>query len=306
MFQDKPQITISKTGERLYLRHGPIDLFIEIDTQDQQARLEGFKVAAQTFKTILPELCEELSLLRQPVEEYRGKPSGPVASKMYEAASSHASEHFVTPMVAVAGSVAEHLLETIFRAVPAEKIFVNNGGDIALHLAGDKSFKVGICSDLANGDVDTHATVHASDNIGGIATSGWAGRSHSLGIADAVTVFAETATLADAAASLIANTVDLPRSDKIVRLPANELAPDSDLGGCLVTTDVATLSEFEKEEALQKGEALANNMQNQGLIHSAYLTVQGSHAIVSHTKNGTLNQFIPTDIIKNQTGLTHA
>jgi len=306
MFHDKPQITISKTGERLYLRHGPIDLFIEIETHDHQMRIEGFKIAAQTFKTILPELCEELSLLRQPIKDCREKPNNAVATRMFDAASSFASEHFVTPMIAVAGSVAEHLLETVQYVVPAEKVFVNNGGDIALHLADEKRLTVGICSDLATGDINTQATIHATDNVGGIATSGWAGRSHSLGIADAVTVFAETASLADAAASLIANAVDLSDSDKIERTPANELSPDSDLGGRLVTTHVATLSDIEKEEALLKGEVLAKSILEQGFIESAYLTVQGSHAIVSHTKNGTLNQFIPTDIIKNQTGLTHA
>ena len=44
----------------------------------------------------------------------------------------------------------------------------------------------------------------------GIATSGWRGRSFSLGIADAVTVLAATAAEADAAATVIANAVDLP------------------------------------------------------------------------------------------------
>ena len=44
----------------------------------------------------------------------------------------------------------------------------------------------------------------------GIATSGWRGRSFSLGIADAVTVLAATAAEADAAATMIANAVDLP------------------------------------------------------------------------------------------------
>ena len=64
----------------------------------------------------------------------------------------------------------------------------------------------------------------------GIATSGWRGRSFSLGIADAVTVLADRAAAADAAATIIANAVDLPGHPAIVRVPACELAPDSDLG----------------------------------------------------------------------------
>ena len=64
----------------------------------------------------------------------------------------------------------------------------------------------------------------------GIATSGRHGRSFSLGIADAVTVLARTASQADAAATVIANAVDLPGHPAIVRCPAQDLQPDSDLG----------------------------------------------------------------------------
>ena len=76
----------------------------------------------------------------------------------------------------------------------------------------------------------------------GIATSGRHGRSFSLGIADAVTVLARTASQADAAATIIANAVDLPGHPAIIRCPANELQPDSDLGARLVTRDVGELS----------------------------------------------------------------
>ena len=64
----------------------------------------------------------------------------------------------------------------------------------------------------------------------GVATSGWRGRSFSLGIADAVTVLAATAAAADAAATIIANAVDLPGHPAIARRPASELEDDSDLG----------------------------------------------------------------------------
>ena len=43
--------------------------------------------------------------------------------------------------------------------------------------------------------------IGADQPVGGIATSGWRGRSQSLGIADAVTVLADTAARADAAAT---------------------------------------------------------------------------------------------------------
>ena len=76
----------------------------------------------------------------------------------------------------------------------------------------------------------------------GVATSGWRGRSFSLGIADAVTVFAGTAAVADAAATLIANAVDLPGHPAFARAPARRCDPQSDLGERLVTVDVGPLA----------------------------------------------------------------
>jgi len=306
VFQDNPQISISKTGERLYLRHGPIDLFIEIETHDHQMRIEGFKIAVQTFKTILPELCEELASLRKPISCCNPNLKGPIAQKMFGAASVFSKDHFVTPMIAVAGSVADHLLERVSNVAPTNKIYINNGGDISLKIFGDKTFKVGICSDVATGTIETHAEILPKDNTGGIATSGWAGRSHSLGIADAVTVFAKTAAMADTAATLIANAVDLPASDKVERMSADTLSPDSDLGSRLVTTGVSTLTEFEKEDALQKGFTIATNMQDQGLIHSAYLALQGRQAIVPTKNHISINQFTYAGEITNRTGSIYA
>jgi hypothetical protein len=53
-------------------------------------------------------------------------------------------------------------------------------------------------------------TIRSEDGVRGVATSGWRGRSFSLGIADAVTVLARSGAEADAAATLIANAVNLP------------------------------------------------------------------------------------------------
>src|SRR5260370_29537491 len=93
-------------------------------------------------------------------------------------------------------------------------------------------------------------TVYSEDLVRGIATSGWRGRSFSLGIADAVTVLAAQAAAADAAATIIANAVDLPGHPAIVRVPARELAPDSDLGDMPVTQGVGELAGEEVNQAL--------------------------------------------------------
>ena len=103
-------------------------------------------------------------------------------------------------------------------------------------------------------------TIDADDLVRGIATSGRHGRSFSRGIADAVTVLAKTAAQADAAATIIANAVDLPGHPAILRMPANELQPDSDLGCRLVTRDVGALTEQEIEEALEAGRRRAQQL----------------------------------------------
>jgi uncharacterized protein len=65
--------------------------------------------------------------------------------------------------------------------------------------------------------------------VRGIATSGWRGRSFSRGIADSVTVLAKTAAMADAAATVIANAVNVVHPG-IVRRPACDIRDDSDWG----------------------------------------------------------------------------
>src|SRR5216683_7337395 len=159
-------------------------------------------------------------------------------------------EIFITPMAAVAGAVAEEILETMIAAAKLSRAYVNDGGDIALHLAPGEKFVVGMveCPDRAS--LFGTTTIESGDPIRGIATSGWRGRSFSLGIADAVTVLADAAAMADAAATVVANAVDLPGHPRVGRARACELAPDSDLGERLVTQLVGDLTAGEIRHAL--------------------------------------------------------
>ncbi len=93
-------------------------------------------------------------------------------------------------------------------------------------------------------------------------------------VADAATVLARTGAEADAAATLIANAVDLPGHAAIERLPACELAPDSDLGGRLVTTGVGPLAAAEIAAALDRGLRVAEDFRARGLIAAAALFLQ--------------------------------
>lgn len=246
-------------GRRLHLQHGPIDLIVEADAGHREA---AYARASARFATVLDELVAELPVLRLPAGT--GVLRGPVARRMEAACLSHLPV-FVTPMAAVAGAVADEILAAMAGVPGLEKAWVNDGGDIALHLTGAERFTAA----MAGGRVE----ISAADPWRGVATSGWRGRSHSLGIADAVTVIAGTAAAADVAATLIANAVDLPGHPGIARRPACELAPDSDLGARPVTVGVGRLSPGEVAEALVRGLAVAEEMRAGGLIGAAFLAL---------------------------------
>jgi len=114
--------------------------------------------------------------------------------------------------------------------------------------------------------------------VRGIATSGRGGRSFSLGIADSATVLAATAAMADAAATLIANAVNVDHP-AIERRPACTLDPDSDLLDLPVTVAVGPLPPGVVAEALDRGLAEARRLRLCGLIDSAALSLQGEWRI---------------------------
>jgi len=189
---------------------------------------------------------------------------------------------FLTPMAAVAGSVAQDL-SACYQAAGIKRAWVNNGGDIALHLTEDTAVSIGLFADLARLDeqqlvsgIQTDAMFEVKYGMGirGVATSGWRGRSFSLGIADSVTVFAASASQADAAATLIANAVDVADA-RIKRQPANALKDDSDLGQQLVTVAVPELGQEEIHEALEAGLKKAHTLKQNGLICACVLSCQG-------------------------------
>jgi len=192
----------------------------------------------------------------------------------------YASQYFITPMAAVAGAVAEEILGAMTEAGKIVRAYVNNGGDIAVHLGEREQFVVGMVERPDRPSLFGTATLSASHPVRGIATSGRRGRSFSLGIADAVTVLADRAAAADAAATIIANAVDLPRHPAIVRVPASELAPDSDLGDRLVTQAVGALTTREVNEALAAGVKTAALMQRMGLIRTAALSLNGETRVL--------------------------
>ena len=235
------------------------------------------------FVPLLDVLMQEWPVLRLPVQAHQPCPlQGAVARRMWLACSPWAAQHFITPMAAVAGSVAQSLIASYDRPGVA-RAWVNNGGDIALHLAPGQSARVGLYADLARLPVhgwgqdiplDGAFDVTHAMPVRGVATSGWRGRSFSFGIADSVTVLAATAAQADAAASMIANAVNVNHPG-IVRQPAHSLRDMTDLGDLAVTVDVPQLPSSLVQQALQAGWQCARECQAQGWIAAAFLVCQG-------------------------------
>jgi ApbE superfamily uncharacterized protein (UPF0280 family) len=277
-----PQIALLPDGKRLHLQDGPIDLIIEANGSAHEVRA-AYEAAARRFTGLLDELCGELIELRKAADPVRSVLNGVVARRMHAAVAPFAAEQFITPMAAVAGSVAEEILGAMLGAARLDRAYVNNGGDIALHLSGGEQFALGLLDRPDRHGVMQAIRIDADDPARGIATSGRHGRSFSLGIADAVTVLARTASQADAAATIIANAVDLPGHPAIARLPANELLPDSDLGARLVTRDVGKLRDEEIDKALRAGVSRAQQLLAAGLIEGAALRLLGETAVVGST-----------------------
>jgi uncharacterized protein len=271
------------TGGRLHLNDGPIDLVIALD--GERDAINAAEDAALTrFASILDELCRELPQLRMPTS---ARPAGQVARRMWAATLPFASGHFITPMAAVAGAVAEDVLAAMTDAADLARARVNNGGDIALHLAPDRSYRIGLVDRPDRPSLFAETDIVAGHPVRGIATSGWRGRSFSRGIADAVTVLAETASMADAAATIIANAIDLPGHPAIARKPACDLQPDSDLGSIMVTTGVGALTGPEISEALDRGAASAREALRRGLIAASALHLAGMTVTVGERLSQT-------------------
>lgn len=272
-----PQAALLADGRRLHLQHGPIDLVIEA-FGDRDEIGAAYRQARDRFDILLPELVEELGNLRQPVREPRWQPGGTVAQRMQDAVWPHRGV-FVTPMAAVAGSVADEVLQALIVDRQIEKAYVNNSGDIAIHLIPGAELRLGIVGELFRPSIDGTACLTHGQPARGVATSGWRGRSMSFGIADAVTVLARTTAAADVAATLIANDVnaDHPAID---RVPAHELDDDTDLGARLVTNDVGVLDAETVAAALEAGGATASRMLEAGLIVAAVLMLRKETKVI--------------------------
>ena len=259
-------------GGRLFLQHGPINLIVRAGGPAPAVQ-DAYRALIDVFPTWLGALVEELPRLRRPESARLALPAGPIAHRM-AAAVRLCTSGFVTPMAAVAGAVADAAVTVLGARDGVDRAYANNGGDIALHLTAGARLDVGVVPSLREAIPRARIGVTHVSPVRGVATSGWQGRSHSLGIADAVTVLARSAAVADAAATLIANAVDVDHPG-IRRVPACTLDEESDLEERLVTVEVPVLDAGALDAALDAGTCAARTLQTRGVIEGVALTVQG-------------------------------
>lgn len=272
-----PGVRLLADGRRLHLQHGPIDLIIEAFGAPEEITA-AYAQATDALGPVLTDLVAELAVLRRSMGDSPPRVAGAAAKRMVAACVPH-SAVFVTPMAAVAGAVADHVLAALVASRRLDRAYVNNGGDIALFLSPGQSLAAGVVGRLDRPAIDATVTIDASLPVRGIATSGQGGRSLSFGIADAVTVLAIDAAAADVAATLIANAVSID-APAIRRAPASSLDLDTDLGDRLVVVEVGPLSAGEVEAALTAGAAAAERMRTAGQIFGAFLTLRGRYCVV--------------------------
>lgn len=224
------------------------------------------------------QLARFSDVIRRNIEEVETDRRYPQVVNLMIASARQAADASVTPLIAVAGSVADLVADAIFADEAVTLVTVNNGGDIAVRMRAAAAVTIGIRPNAGSDGMSHRMKLDAACHIGGVATSGFGGRSFTLGIASAAVAAAASASLADVAATLIGNAVDTEGAP-VVRRPARELDADTDIPDLLVTTRVGALSDRQVEAALANGIGKARRFQDRGLIAGALVALRGRTSV---------------------------
>jgi ApbE superfamily uncharacterized protein (UPF0280 family) len=179
----------------------------------------------------------------------------------------------LTPMAAVAGTIADAVADYLADR-GMTKAIVNNGGDIAIRLQGEDSATVGIREDVRSYDFSHVIRLGAERASWGVATSGLGGRSLTRGIASAASVIAHKASIADAAATAIANA-SFVEDARVIQEDAERVDPATDIPGIRITSKVGLLKDETKSLALRRSLTRAAELIERRIIIGAFVVVDG-------------------------------
>ncbi len=268
--------------DKLFIENGPTNIIAEAFSSE---KIEIYNLICEYSSKFLKDLSLEIEMLKKPTSQENIFVSD-IATMMFK--STHLFlPNFITPMASVAGSISELLLLKVLEQFDINKIYINNGGDISLYIAKNEKFNFSI-----GGETSFVVEYADTDGFGGIATSGWKGRSFSMGIADSVTVIAEKASVADSAATIIGNHIDLKNSKKVKKIVARNLYEDTDLNDKLITVSVEDLTETEIIEAISKGKIISEHYISKNIIKSVIINLQDNILILGHKFNIKFNKKI--------------
>ncbi len=262
---------------KLFLNYGPMQMTIQAEREGRGDVRLAEKGAARAL-VVFNALCRQLPAARMRVSDI---PEGALGVEILDLMISAARRTGVaeaTPMLAVAGGIAE-LTAKALQEMGAERAIVNNGGDIALALDKGQAAAVGVMTDITAARPEYMKRIDFSTPIRGVAASGLGGRSFTQGIASAVVAFAESAAQADACATILGNATYV-KDKRIRRAPAKTLRADTDIPELPVTVSVEPLPGEIVAKALNQAKRLALQYIKSGVIHGALITVQGQTTMV--------------------------
>lgn len=211
------------------------------------------------------ELSRPLTIIEIPpgIDPLAGKMAGSVCA---------VGDDDLTPMAAVAGTIADAVADWLFER-GATRVIVDNGGDIAIRLSGDETAAVGIRPRVGSREISHVLQLNSSRGSWGVTTSGCGGRSFTRGIASAVTTLAASASVADAAATAIANACYV-EDPGIIQVPADQVDPETDIPGVRVTLTVGLLSREKKRLAVNRALAKADQLLRKDIIAGALVVLE--------------------------------
>ncbi|MGE5840127.1 MAG: UPF0280 family protein [Deltaproteobacteria bacterium] len=273
-------------GGSVLAESGPMRLVISASVGKVVQTKLALRAAEQSFG-LLERVASHRNFLGRQFLEYRKEMKDPLVQRMIDSVIM-VGDRDLTPMAAVAGTLADEVANFLFER-GMTKVVVDNGGDVAVRTDQEEPITVGIRPDVNDRTVSYVIRLDPLIRSHGVATSGLGGRSLTRGIASAATTIARTASLADAAATAVANASFL-EDEQVQRRPAEELDPYTDIAGLDVTVKVGALSEEKKSRALSQAIRRAEDLVQREVILGAFVAVQGLTAMTTYFRDRLVEQ----------------
>ncbi len=262
-----------------------ISAFVGKNPQPEMNRL-----AAKKAFDYLADVARVKSSLMRPQKETDPCPTTSPARKMLESVRL-LGDTSLTPMAAVAGTIADEVADFLFSR-GMTRVIINNGGDIAVRLMAPASVRVGLRENVESPDFiySVRLTVPPEKEGAafGVATSGLGGRSLTRGIASAATVIAGTASLADAAATAVSNA-GFVKAPGVVQRPAETIDPQTDIPGMMVTVEAKDLGRKARSQSLSRSLELAEALVEKGIVLGAFVAVDGKSGMTRFFKDNLIS-----------------